>query len=261
MTLAGWTKEEVLHEALVAPRAVLVPMPDTRVVERDGWWQLVTPSLKQGGLNEVGFSRLGDDEADAVIAATIAGYRAEGIERLRWNVAPGSAPADLVERLARAGLTRSDSRVMARATSGFDFPLSPDVTVERITLARVREYAQVLAGGWGMKDLAPVEDSHRRALEMPGDVHRLFLAKFQGHPAGVGGYATCGRSAYLLSGVVLPAMRKQGIYRALVAARLKDAAASGITLATTQAKADTSAPILAKLGFETAFDMPVFTMP
>lgn len=248
-----------MHEALVAPRAVLVPMPDTRIVERDGWWQLVTPSLKQGGLNEVGFSRLRETEADAVIAETIAGYREEGIERFRWNVAPGSAPADLVERLARAGLTRSDSRVMARATSGFDFPLSPDVTVERILLARVREYAQIMAEGWGMKDVAPVETSHRRALEMPGDVHRLFLAKFRGRPAGVGGYANCGRSAYLLSAVVVPALRQQGIYRALVAARLADAAASDIAVATTQAKADTSAPILAKLGFETTFDMPVFT--
>lgn len=261
MAIAGWTNEELVHEALVAPRAVVVPMPDTRVVERDGWWQLVTPSLKQGGLNEVGFARLRDDEADEVIAKTIAGYRAEGIERFRWNVAPGSAPADLVERLARAGLTRSDSRVMARATSGFDFALSPDVTVERIPLARVREYAQVMADGWGMKDVTPVETSHRRALEMPGEVHRLFLAKFRGRPAGVGGYASCGRSVYLLAGVVLPDLRKQGIYRALVAARLKDAAASGITLATTQAKADTSAPILERLGFETAFDMPVFTMP
>ena len=48
---------------------------------------------------------------------------------------------------------------------------------------------------------------------------------------------------------MLPEARGKGAYQALVDARLRYAAAQGIPLATSQAKADTSAPILERLGF------------
>ena len=57
------------------------------------------------------------------------------------------------------------------------------------------------------------------------------------------------RSAYLVGGVVLPAFRGRGVYRALIAARLRHARAAGVAVVTTQARAATSAPILARLGF------------
>jgi hypothetical protein len=44
--IAGFSNEEILHEVVVAPRAALIPLDDTRVIERPGWWQLVTPSAR-----------------------------------------------------------------------------------------------------------------------------------------------------------------------------------------------------------------------
>ena len=52
----------------------------------------------------------------------------------------------------------------------------------------------------------------------------------------------------------------KGVYRALLDARLTRAARLGITLATTQAREATSAPILEALGFEIAVpraDLPM----
>jgi GNAT superfamily N-acetyltransferase len=57
---------------------------------------------------------------------------------------------------------------------------------------------------------------------------------------------------------VLPRFRGRGLYRALVGARLADARARGIALATAHAREETSAPLLEKMGFETVCRFPVF---
>ena len=57
---------------------------------------------------------------------------------------------------------------------------------------------------------------------------------------------------------MLPAMRGRGVYRALIAARLRQALAAGIAVATTQARAGTSAPILARLGFVTLTEIEFY---
>ena len=95
-------------------------------------------------------------------------------------------------------------------------------------------------------------------LAIPDGRAPLFLARAGGVPAGVAGVALLPRSAYLMGAVVLRAFRGRGIYRALIAARLAAAAARGIPIATTQAREDTSAPRLERLGFETVCRYPVF---
>jgi GNAT superfamily N-acetyltransferase len=61
-----------------------------------------------------------------------------------------------------------------------------------------------------------------------------------------------------MGGVVLPALRGRGVYRALVSARLEHARSRGISLATCQA-GRMSAPILERLGFETVCRFLVFS--
>src|SRR6218665_1780074 len=105
-TSALETGSERLREVLETPRRAFLPLPDTQVIERPGWLQLITPSLRQGGLNEVTFSALDEKEADAVIDETLEGYRRLGL-RFRGGGGPDSRPADLAERLARRGLRPS----------------------------------------------------------------------------------------------------------------------------------------------------------
>lgn len=64
------SREELLHELLVVPR-----WSGTQVIERPGWLQLITPTFRQGGLNEVVFSQVDPRDADEVIDTTIARYR------------------------------------------------------------------------------------------------------------------------------------------------------------------------------------------
>lgn len=241
---------DILREVVETPRRAFAPIPDLRVVEREGWFQIITPWFRRGGFNEIAHAVLAEPDADAVIDRTIAEYRALGIA-FRWTVGPGSAPADLGERLARRGLVRSHSRGMARSTR-IEHALPPGVTVEEIDTSRIDTYTDVMAQGWDT-DPALLHAVHEAVLSVPASERRqrLFLAYVDGVPAGTASYVAFPRSAYLLGGVVLPAFRRRGAYRALVTARLADARQRGLVLATTRARESTSVPLLERLGFAT----------
>jgi hypothetical protein len=223
-------------------------MPGLRVVERAGWQQLITPWQKDGGLNGVSLSVLEASEADAVIDATIADYRALGVQ-FRWSVPPGSTPADLGERLAARGLTPRVVVGMARLTHDVPEAAPGAIEVVEVGRERVDEFTRVAARGWEC-DPEPFSRLNRASVEQPEAGMHLYLASLGGRPAAAAAACkTFARSAYLMGGVVLPEARHQGLYRALVNARLRGAAARGIGLATSQAYENTSAPLLLRSGF------------
>jgi GNAT superfamily N-acetyltransferase len=100
-------------------------------------------------------------------------------------------------------------------------------------------------------DPAPLDPFHRMLLGRAD--YSLFLARERasGRPIGTAGSVFFSRSVYLIGAVVLASSRGRGTYRALVSARLRHAAARGVPLATCHARAETSAPILTRLGFTT----------
>lgn len=258
--LDDWTDEELVRTVLEGPRRAYVWVPGLEVIERPGWLQLVAPQFRQGGLNGVALAVLADDEADAVIDATIARYADLGL-KFRWTVAPDSRPLDLAARLTTRGLHGELGAAMARATAGADdlgSTLADDITVERCDHATVATFDRVLGEGWNM-DPTPFAAYHRAVLDAPAGTAALYVARWRGEPAAAAGCMRVGRALYLMGGVVLPAFRGRGLYRALVIARLRDAAAAGVPLAVTHARVATSAPILARLGFATVCDVTSFT--
>ena len=75
-------------------------LPDLRVIERPGWLQVVKPSIKIGGLNEVIYSSLAEQTAAGAIDEAIATYRDLGL-KFRWNAGPGSARGNAATKIAR----------------------------------------------------------------------------------------------------------------------------------------------------------------
>lgn len=257
--IAGMSREELLHEALVRSRESFVPFPGLELRRRAGWVQLVTPLFRSGGFNEVALAQLEADEADAVIDATIAEYDALGI-RFRWTVGPDSRPADLGARLARRGLVGERGVMMAAAVAEVPVDIGPGLTVERVEAAQLERFAAVSAEGWGC-DPEPLRVYHRSVLADPDGRSHSFLAYVDGAPAGVANYVAHARSAFFIGGVVLPAFRGRGVYKALLAARLRHAAARGIAVVMTHARASTSAPILARLGFHALAELESYSRP
>ena len=246
--IAGYTAEELLAEALLAPREAHVEFADIQDITRPGWSQRITPSFRSGGLNGVDLAVLAEHEADAVIDATIAEYDRQGI-RFRWTVGPDSRTLDLGARLERRGLHGKRVLLMAAATAEVrPGEPAPDITVEPVTAANVEVYAGVVGEGWGV-DPAPLLAYERAVLAAPGAPACSFLAALDGRPVGAANAMFFARSGYLMGAVVLPAGRGRGAYRALVAARLRALAARGLPLVTSQALADTSAPLLGRMGF------------
>jgi GNAT superfamily N-acetyltransferase len=259
--VAPLSEQDIFDEVMVTPRRAFPLLADLRVIERPGWMQIITPSITTGALNEVLFSALDERDADAIIDAAIAEYRALGL-KFRWSVGPGSAPADLGERLGRRGLTASWGRGMARSTAvlpeagaATDRPNDPAIDVIEVDATTLATMCDVMARGWEM-DPAQTLDLGSRIFEAPGCRQHMFLAHHRGEPVATASYVAFPRSAYLIGGVVLPAHRGRGLYRALVAARLAHARARGLPLATSHAREATSAPILERMGFATVCRYP-----
>lgn len=252
----GWTEADVLRELIDAPTRAYVPFDGLEVRDEPDWAQLTCAAFRTGGFNGVSRARLRDVEADRRIDETIDAYRQRGLA-FRWSVMPDSTPADLAERLRARGLRSHEVVAMARSTDGAD-ALAPDVEVRVVDTATVDDFTRVMAEGWGAPPGA-LADYNRVAVAAAGQPHKLFLASVAGAPAGVGSAMFFARSVYLLGGVVLERFRRHGVYDALTRARLSLARAQGIPLATCHAMAQTSAPLLAKRGFDAWFRFPNFS--
>lgn len=240
------SRDEILAEILERPRESFVPLADSQVIARPGWRQLLTPSVKGGGFNDVSLAVVDEADADRVVDETIAQYARHAC-RFVWRIGPDSSQ-HLKARLAGRGLAHQLGHGMARSTE-LAIDIDPRISIERVTEATVSAFTQAMAAGWEMSPaaLAPVNEA---ILGANGPLE-MFLARWDGEPAATAGAALHPRSIYLIGGVVLPAFRGRGLYRALVAARVAAARARGIELATSLARADTSAPILERMGFTT----------
>jgi GNAT superfamily N-acetyltransferase len=248
--MSGWSREDKVHEALSATMGSHFPGRDTQVIEREGWFQILTPSSKNGTCNEVIRSHLAGEEADAVIDHTLAEYRAHGLI-FRWMVGPDATPSDLGARLERRGMIPSPGRAMTIEPASSVIEAIDGVSFAEVNAENFDDYGRILSEGWGVS--ADDERPHQIAAYCdPHRIHHMLLAYHHGVLAGAAGYIVKPRSIYLLGGVVLPNFRRRSIYRALVRERLRHARELGRTLATTQARESTSAPILERLGFETA---------
>jgi len=227
----------------------------TIVVERTGWYQLITPDSY---VNEIVLSQIPASEAEQIVRDVIRQYAELGVP-FKWCVGPLTEPADLGDILARHGFVWWDVRGMVIDPAPWRATPSA-VVVERVTRANLADYIHGVTEGWRTEaepdpDLA---DDLLRVID--GDRFCMFVAKVAGEVAGTAGYVMKPRSGYLTGGNVLPAFRGTGVYRALIDARLRRLAAAGCPLATTQAREKTSAPILEHLGWETVFHSRVYRL-
>lgn len=228
----------------------------TIVVERNGWYQMITPGSPFG--NEVVLSRVPAARAEATVRDVIRQYAELGVP-FKWSVGPLTEPADLGDILARYGFAWWDIRGMVIEPTAWPHVAS-EVVVERVTRDNLADYIEGVAEGW-RSETAPdphLADDVARVLD--GEQFCFFVAKVSGAVAGTAAYTVKPRSAYLTGGNVLPAFRGRGVYRALIDARLRLLAAAGCALATTQGREATSAPILEHLGWETVFRSRVYRL-
>src|SRR5258708_1634232 len=115
--------------SLSAPIGSSIPEKDTQIIQRPGWYQIVTPSVKEATVNEVIFSLVESHDADKRIEESFAAYRQHQLP-FKWCIGPMSSPEIEAKISSRASATWN-FRGMA-INSSHQIPIPSTVTVERV---------------------------------------------------------------------------------------------------------------------------------
>lgn len=203
--------------------------------------------------NSVGLAKLKPEELDSVIQKVSAFFFQQG-HPYSWIIGPNSEPSNLTERLGAAGLAkRVQFEGLVYRDIAAPFPYDPEIIVREATPEDTTILRNIVVVGFGFPE--PVAELFSESWLYPSPYRmRPYLAYIPGSDTpGAMATATYAPSSpiFQLSGAAtLPEARGKGLYSALVARRLMDAAAAGLETAVIQASHDTSAPILRKRGFE-----------
>ncbi len=141
-----------------------------------------------------------------------------------------------------------DARLDPPSIAGLEFH---DALADAPTfMSSVAVAAEAFTSDSLLEDPAFIATQERRRLNMRTAARRYqLLATVDGEPAGTGSLSVFADGAIINGGSVRPKFRGQGVYRALVAARL-DIARRADVCGLAVWGGDMSAPILARLGFE-----------
>jgi len=224
-------------------------------VERPGL--IYTYSARDNpGLNMACKVRLRGAELDAAVAEVGAAH--EGVLS-RWLLAPASQGAEVEAALQRGGYAEEHVHD-AFAVDPAAWAPQPRAGVRARVVSTADELRDLLRVGHAAFGGAPLDLSEDRvANELAActgpdaRVRRVVATDTEtGQPLSAGGlnlFPDLG-AAFLWGGGTVPEGRGRGAYRAVVDARLAAAAAAGCRLVGVYARHETSAPILAALGFE-----------
>ncbi|MGW7295133.1 GNAT family N-acetyltransferase [Streptomyces xiamenensis] len=220
--------------------------------ERRGPVVRVTREL--GGWDGVVWSDLTEETADAAIAAQVAHFTRLG-RGFEWKTYAHDGPADLGDRLRRAGFTAGTPEtlmVAETATLSTKAALPPGVTLHHVTdEAGVRLMTRAHAAAFGTDPVALGRMVRAQLATAPDLIDVLVaVADEDGEPVCAARMERYPGTDFagLWGGGTAPGWRGRGIYRALVAARARIAAAHGVRYLQVDASED-SRPILRRLGF------------
>jgi GNAT superfamily N-acetyltransferase len=227
-------------------------LPDSVRVERDG---PLVRTLRFGNRGFVEYSDLAGldgDELDTLIARQVQVFAARG-EPFEWKLHGHDRPSDLPDRLRAAGLVPEDTEtvVIGRVEVVASEPSVPDGVVIR-ELREPSDFARLVQLDESMshEDHSWIDHlADQRAADPQG--LSIFVAEAGGRTVCDGWvrFPSGTEFATFWGGFTLPAWRRRGIYRALVAHRAKLAAERGRRYIEVDAS-DDSRPILERLGFD-----------
>ncbi|WP_033218832.1 GNAT family N-acetyltransferase [Kitasatospora phosalacinea] len=254
-------------DEVAAAGAAWVWMPDdAEVVAGEGYTILRLPDYYPFDLSVVSFRAVGP--LGGAVEAVLARARTLGAPVLDWQVLLGD-PEGLGEELAaRGGRVKIGLEILAADLSGGAPALRPPAVGTELRWAvdgaTARDGAEVEVTGFGgaLPPAARIEDvAARGARDVPAGRGGRLIAYVDGEPAGTGGVQVVDGVARLTGGVVVPARRGCGVYRALLEARLRYAVAHGARMALVKGNPRTSGPTLRKAGFAVYGQEPVYALP
>lgn len=225
-------------------------------LEREVLPQVVRLIRRRPPMGFIRHSRLDETNADRIIQEQIACFRSLDMP-FEWEVCAYDQPGDLKERLLSHGFQPDQDAGDPGAVLVLDLNEAPTSLLQSgaAVVRRVEspdglsDVIRVIEQVWG-GNFSWLRARFAAHLEIPGYL-ALFVAFVREQPASCGWtyYYPGSRFAILRGGSTLPEFRGQGLYSAMLSARLRHAARRGYRYLTVDA-APTSRPILEKRGFQ-----------
>jgi GNAT superfamily N-acetyltransferase len=198
--------------------------------------------------------------AREAVASQAAYFRSRG-EKLIWRVYEHDQPAELSQCLAEEGFEADQPGTLMIFDLGNQIPapVGPDIEIRRVT---------TMEDLHGFIAASEVAFGHEQSWWLAAFSNRLgdpdlalYHALVSGQPVASARLELGSPNFGLLfGGCVSPAHRRQGLYRALVAARAQEAKRWGCRYLATDAR-ETSRPILQNLGFVRAASETTWVLP
>lgn len=213
-------------------------------------------------------ARFATADADRRIREISAAFAARGTGFLWW-VAPFHQPADLGERLLRAGL-RFEGTAPAMAMDlealprGEALPAGLEIVPVRDAVT-LREFINVLALEMGVPEGSPNPAARHHAALLEAisptlaaePVPLRYLGLLDGRPVATSRISIGGGVAGTYAVATLPDVRGRGFGRALTLAALEAGRTLGYRIGVLQAS-DEGFPVYRRIGFRTMFDYAVY---
>jgi ribosomal protein S18 acetylase RimI-like enzyme len=198
--------------------------------------------------NGIVWSALDEQTVDGAIDEAVTFFEERGVA-FEWKLFAHDTPGDLGARLLRRGFVAEvpETIMVIEPPAALHAPVAPGVRIVRV------ESAASLEGVAALEDALyddTMASSLASELVAASDELSIYVAYAGDAPVAAGWtrFQDGNPFASLWGGATLPAHRRRGIYRALVAARVSEARARGFRYATVDAR-ETRRPILERLGF------------
>jgi GNAT superfamily N-acetyltransferase len=232
------------------------PAPGIEVTDTGRYRLTLQPDYPTPGPNSAAWIRCREDEADAVIVEVREQVRPRRLP-LMWVLDPETEPASFGEHMAAHGILPEphspEVAVLVLPAEAEIEGVDIDGLELRDALADPESFRQadaVNAGAFRDRPREAAAQERRRRNQLAAGNRRVLLATVDGEPAGSAGltlYPPIG--AIINGGAVLEKFRGRGVYRAMVAARLRMAREAGVPGVSVWG-GPMSRPILTRLGFE-----------
>lgn len=196
--------------------------------------------------------RFSSDEMEAAVGDIRTVLKEKGRTGAEWELGESCTPTDLVARLADLGIMPDEGEPLATGMVLRDLNLvlpPPGVVARRVATVEELILARCIQNkAFGQQE--PTDETQaQKDFKYEGVVGSTFISFVDGEPAAAAYASYTAHCLLLFGGATAPEFRRLGAYRALVAARAKEAIERGTPVLVTHA-GRMSRPILDRLGFK-----------
>ncbi|WP_042144490.1 GNAT family N-acetyltransferase [Paucisalibacillus sp. EB02] len=179
---------------------------------------------------------------------------------IQIEITPACINSELLKLLASKGVYQSNFHsVLYGGQMGIYENVNSSISIQKLKEDEFDLFAEIYLRGFGLPEFIKPGIAQNNQVLYPLKEWEFYLATNNGEPAGIGVMFYQNGVATLAASATVPEHRKQGVHRALLKERIKDAHIKGAELVVGQAKyASVSSNNMEKLGLRVAYTKSIW---